>query len=157
MKANMKSPLVIAEDESLGAAVWREIRREASIMVESEPALASYYYAAILKHNSLVQALGFELANKLTAETVPARLRREVTQGGIAEHPAIIEATVRDICAHRDRDPACDKFSTPLLHFKGFHALQAYRISHQLWLQGRQYLALYLQNRISQQFAVDIH
>ncbi|MCW8194958.1 serine O-acetyltransferase [Proteobacteria bacterium 005FR1] len=142
---------------SPGERVWLEIRREAAAMVDEEPALASYYYAAVLKHASLVQAISFELANKLNTSTVPAMLLRELIEKTIEAKPAIYEAMVRDICAHRDRDPACDKYSTPLLYFKGFHALQSHRISHELWLQGRQYLAFYLQNRISQQFGVDIH
>ncbi|MGQ9425789.1 serine O-acetyltransferase [Gilvimarinus sp. F26214L] len=137
--------------------VWREIRTEAAAMVDEEPTLASYYYAAVLKHQTLVQAISFELANKLNSSTVPAMLLRELIQSTMEAKPAIYEAMVRDICAHRERDPACDKYSTPLLHFKGFHALQAHRISHELWLQGRQFLAFYLQNRISQQFSVDIH
>jgi serine O-acetyltransferase len=43
------------------------------------------------------------------------------------------------------------------LYFKGFHALQAYRIAHHCWLNSRTALALYLQSRISEVFAVDIH
>ena len=45
----------------------------------------------------------------------------------------------------------------PLLFFKGFHALQCYRVAHWLWQQSCYQLALFLQNRISVQFAVDIH
>ena len=55
------------------------------------------------------------------------------------------------------RDPACLGYSIPLLYFKGFHALQAYRVAHYYWLNDRQPLALYLQSRISEVFAVDIH
>jgi serine O-acetyltransferase len=145
------------EVQTIGADVWQEIRKEAAAVVEEEPALASYYYAAVLKHATLVQAISFELANKLNTATVPAMLLRELIEKTIDNKPAIYEAMVKDICAHHERDPACDKYSTPLLYFKGFHALQAHRISHELWLQGRQFLAFYLQNKMSQQFGVDIH
>ncbi|MCY7430088.1 serine O-acetyltransferase, partial [Listeria monocytogenes ATCC 19115] len=47
--------------------------------------------------------------------------------------------------------------STPLLYLKGFHALQAYRIGHWLWNQGRRALAIFLQNQVSVTFQVDIH
>ena len=40
-----------------------------------------------------------------------------------------------DIVAVYDRDPACEKYSTPLLNFKGFQAIQAYRVTHCLWMQ----------------------
>ncbi len=55
------------------------------------------------------------------------------------------------------RDPACRGYSVPLLYFKGFHALQSYRVAHYYWTHERPALALYLQSRISEAFAVDIH
>lgn len=137
--------------------VWQSIRDEAAAVIDREPALASYYYAAILKHSSLTAAISFELANKLNSAAVPAVLLRELIETTIAGRPAIYQAMVKDICAHVERDPACDKYSMPLLYFKGFHALQAHRISHELWNQGRHFLAYYLQNQVSQQFGVDIH
>ena len=46
----------------------------------------------------------------------------------------------------------------PFLFFKGFQALQAYRASRiGCGANNRKHLALYLQNRISDLFAVDIH
>lgn len=140
-----------------GDDVWLEIRKEAEAMVEEEPALASYYYAAILKHQTLVQAISFQLANKLNSEAVPPMLLRELIEDTMNRRPELYEAMVKDICAHVERDPACQKYSVPLLYFKGFHALQTHRVSHELWLQGRQCLAFYLQSWSSQQFGVDIH
>ena len=43
------------------------------------------------------------------------------------------------------------------LYFKGYLAIQAYRISHYLWLQDRRTLAFTLQSKISQVFQSDIH
>ena len=45
----------------------------------------------------------------------------------------------------------------PLLFFKGFQALQCYRIGHWLWLHGRKDMAYYIQMRTSEVFGVDIH
>ncbi|GBF96759.1 serine O-acetyltransferase [Raphidocelis subcapitata] len=56
-----------------------------------------------------------------------------------------------------DRDPACDKYTQALLHFKGYQAVQSHRVAHHLWLNGRRALALMLQSRISEAFHVDIH
>ncbi len=44
-----------------------------------------------------------------------------------------------------------------MLQFKGYQAVQIYRVSHWLWNQGRQALALALQARVCELFAVDIH
>jgi hypothetical protein len=49
------------------------------------------------------------------------------------EHPEVTREMATDIVAVYDRDPACEKYSTPLLNFKGFQALQAYRVTHCLW------------------------
>ena len=40
--------------------------------------------------------------------------------------------------------PACRDLLTPILYFKGFHALTCYRFGHHLWKKGRVDLALYL-------------
>ncbi|GAB1264685.1 serine O-acetyltransferase [Aurantivibrio infirmus] len=137
--------------------VWQKIRDEASLVVKEEPALASFYYAAILKHDSLLDAISFLLANKLDSDTLPAMTIREIVTAIMIKNPSIESAIIRDIVAHKERDPACHLFLTPLLYFKGFHALQAHRIAHELWLAGREFLALYLQNQISESFSVDIH
>ena len=42
-----------------------------------------------------------------------------------------------DIKAVRDRDPACDSFIVCVLYFKGFQALQSYRVAHWMWQNGR--------------------
>jgi serine O-acetyltransferase len=62
-----------------------------------------------------------------------------------------------DIVAVYDRDPACDRFLLPMLFFKGFQAIQAYRIAHWLWTKGRRDMARFFQMRASETFGVDIH
>ena len=44
-----------------------------------------------------------------------------------------------------------------MLYFKGFHALETYRIAHALWQAGRKDFALYLQSLTSRFLQVDIH
>jgi serine O-acetyltransferase len=41
------------------------------------------------------------------------------------------------------RDPACRGYSGAALYFKGFHALQSYRVGHHFWVTDRKPLALY--------------
>jgi len=80
-----------------------------------------------------------------------------VIDEALASSPQIGEAIRADLRAVRERDPASTSFSHPFLYFKGFQALQSYRVAHWLWTEDRHSLALFLQNRISQVFAVDIH
>lgn len=137
--------------------IWLAIQAEAEQASREEPVLASYYHAAILNHPTFEAAISFHMANKLDSSTVQAMTVREVFEEALQEDKSIGEAMRADIKAYKDRDPACDKFTIPFLYYKGFHALQAQRVSHWLWRQDRKALALYLQNQISQTFGVDIH
>ncbi|HEY8938857.1 MAG TPA: serine O-acetyltransferase [Cellvibrio sp.] len=138
-------------------SLWESIRLQTRKQAESEPVLASFLYATVLNHDSLKGALSFHLANKLDSPALPAMLIREVIEEALAKDGEIIESVRADLMAVSERDSACCSLVTPLLYFKGFHALQAYRIAHWLWQQGRTSLALFLQNRISAVFGVDIH
>lgn len=137
--------------------VWETIRTEVAREVEREPILASFLHATILRHGRLEEALSFHLAGKLGGPSLAEMLVREVIDEALRASPEIAESVRCDLRAVRERDPASDTFSQPFLYFKGFQALQAYRIAHWLWEQKRKSLALYLQNRISQVFAADIH
>lgn len=138
-------------------AIWQEIRREADSVSRDEPMLASFYHASVLNHASLADTVSFHLASLLGNGAVPAMQLREAFARAMRQHPAIERSLCRDLEAYRERDPACDQFLMPLLYFKGFHALESYRFAHTLWREGRKTLALYLQNRISCLFGVDIH
>ncbi len=137
--------------------VWEEIREEVTREVESEPILASFLHSTVLNHQSLEDALGFHLASKLEGPNLSSMLLREVIDEGFAKSPLIRAAIRADLMAVHGRDPASRGYAVPLLYFKGFHALECYRVSHWLWEQGRRVLALHLQNRISDVFGVDIH
>jgi serine O-acetyltransferase len=137
--------------------LWNTLLDQAQKQADSEPVLASFLYATILNHRSLESALSFHLANILDCPTTSAMMLREVIEEAMAADSNIIAAVFADLNAIDSRDSACCSLLTPLLFYKGFHALQSYRIAHWLWLQGRKSLALFLQNRISMVFSVDIH
>lgn len=137
--------------------LWQNIRNEANQLVECEPMLASYFHATLLNHDDIGSALSYILANKLSTDVMPAiDIREVIRQAYQAEHK-IIEYVITDIIAVYVRDPATNYYSTPLLYYKGFLALQAYRIAHWLWAQDRRALATFLQSQIAIVFGVDIH
>jgi serine O-acetyltransferase len=137
--------------------LWEKIRDEAWACSTSEPILASFFHSTILNHHSLKSALSYQLANRLDHPTMPGILLREVIEEAFLKSPDIIKAAMADIVAVQERDPAVDDFSTPLLYLKGFHALQIHRVANWLWKENRISLALYLQNRSSELFSVDVH
>lgn len=135
--------------------IWTALRQQAESMAGREPTLAGFVHATILQHDRLEQALSYHLARKLGGEDLSPLAIREMFDDAI---DADLGAAVRaDLSAVFERDPACHSYVDAFLFYKGFHALESYRISHWLWNQGREAMALFLQSRISQLFAVDIH
>ena len=137
--------------------IWLSIRASAERAAREEPMLASFLHATILNHDTLEAALSFHLAQKLDNPAAPALLVREVIEQAFASDPSIGAAIRCDLRAVNERDSACPNHAVAFLFFKGFHALESYRIAHWLWQQQRRPLALFLQNRISCEFGVDIH
>jgi serine O-acetyltransferase len=137
--------------------VWRTLRTEAEAILTTEPHLAHLVDDVILSRDSLAESLGARLSRRLAREDMPRRSMEPLLTGVLQNHPLAVHSAARDLLAMYERDPACFSPLEPLLFFKGFLALSAYRISHHLWLDGRRWLALYLQSLSSEAFAVDIH
>jgi serine O-acetyltransferase len=140
------------------AWVWSQIKAEARLDAESEPALASYLYSTILSHSSLARSLSFHLGNKLCSSTLLSTLLYDLFLNTFSSSDqSVISATISDLRAARHRDPACTSFSHCLLNYKGFLAIQSHRVAHRLWIQNRKTIALALHSRIADVFNVDIH
>lgn len=137
--------------------IWDMLRKTSAEQAEQEPILASFLHSTILNHESLEDALSFHLANKLGSPTASALLIREIIEEALTESDVISTAVRADMVATYERDSACDCLSTPFLFYKGFHALQSYRVAHWLWSHQRYPLASFLQNHIATAFSVDIH
>lgn len=139
------------------ASIWRRLRAEAAEAAEAEPALGSLLHAVVLSHGDLAGALSFQLARKLGDAEVGAMAWREVCEKAYAADPSIVAAAEADLAAVLERDPAAKQALQPFLFFKGFQSLQAWRVGHFLWEQGRHTLAFHLQSRVSELFQLDIH
>ena len=137
--------------------LWQTIFFEAEQAVRTEPLLASFIHLTVLRHKSLDDVLAFHLSSKLSSPVMDARALQELFQEALMDDAAISLAMQSDILACYERDPACDYYYLPLLYFKGFHGLQSYRIMHWLWNKGRDTLAFFMQNRISEVMGIDIH
>jgi serine O-acetyltransferase len=119
--------------------------------------LGGLIHSAILHHDTLERALSSMFAAKLSAEGMSGQALREVADAAHAAAPDLGHAARADMVAVLERDPACTRLLQPLLFFKGFQAIQAYRIGRWLWTEGRRDLAYYVQMRVSEVFGVDIH
>lgn len=137
--------------------VWNALRQQAETVLHGEPLLSPLLHNVVLNQPSLEAALAYHLSGRLSCPEMNASLLRQLFDQALHETPALGLAARADMVAVYDRDAACHSYLEPLLYFKGFHALQSYRLSHWLWQHQRRDLALFLQNRISETFGVDIH
>ncbi len=137
--------------------VWSTIQLEATALVRREPTLARMIENAVLRHDCFASAIGNRLAGKLASEDLGLHALLDVLGHAFDADPDVVEASAADLQAIRDRDAACPDLLTPLLHFKGFQALQAHRVAHYLWTHNRPHLAKHLQSRVSEVFGIDIH
>ena len=137
--------------------VWVRIRTEAEEAVSDEPLLGGVIHSSILHHKSFDSAMAFRTSLKLSSSEMSEQILREICDSAYAEDSGLGIAARADIVAVHDRDPACERFIQPLLFFKGFQAIQAYRVAHWLWQNGRRDMARFFQMRCSEVFGVDIH
>lgn len=140
-----------------GAAIWESMMREAERDAKSEPLLSSFLYASILAHDSFARAVAFVLANRLANATLLPTQLFEIFSEVLNSDSEALECALSDVAAVVERDPACSSYCSALLYFKGFQALQVHRIAHALWKRGQKVIALTLQSRVSEVYAMDIH
>ena len=137
--------------------VWEQIQDEARQAVLDEPLVGGFIHACILHHKSLEKALSYRVAAKLASNEMSMVVVREIVEEAYAAETALVAASRADLVAIFERDPACHRLLQPILYFKGYQAIQAYRVGHYLWTQGHHDLAYFFQMRVSEIFGVDIH
>lgn len=157
MKTHTNSQLAPSHCADITETVWSALRQEAESLSTTEPLLASYAHACVLKHRELGAALAFILSNKLADGVMPAMTLYELFLEAYTSTDTMACSAANDISAVLQRDPAISEHLTVLLYLKGFHAIQIHRIAHFLWHNGRQSIALYVQSRNSIVSGVDIH
>lgn len=137
--------------------VWDVLRAEADAVLAREQVLREFLEISVLRQTSLISALSTVLSRKLDDDAVPAQRLEQIVSEAMIEDQALAAAVVADLIAIRTRDPAAEGFLAPFLYYKGFHALEWHRVAHWLWQRGRQELAFFLQSRVSEELALDIH
>lgn len=112
--------------------------------------------AHIIAQPDMVSALASRLYDRLSlCEQHMPDIRSLIAE--TLSQPKIRQCLSTDLYAVYERDSACTSLLVPFLYFKGYNALQNYRVSHHLWHNGKQKLALLLQSLGSEVYAIDIH
>ncbi|HTI02255.1 MAG TPA: serine O-acetyltransferase [Acidisoma sp.] len=137
--------------------LWQRLRREAEEAYAKAPALATLFFESIINQPSFEAAVCHRVSSRLKNDVVSLPLIVQAFHRALSADPLIGCAFKADIEAVFERDPACERLIEPFLYFKGFHAIQAQRVTHWLWHNGERDFALYLQSRSSEVFQTDIH
>eukprot|EP00741_Cyanophora_paradoxa_P002444 tig00000076_g2369.t1 len=156
------------------AELWNTVLQEAAREARREPTLAPTLWSAVLCFQSLCEALSALLAGKLAGATLRESQLLRIVSGVLERDPYVRHAARADlvvrffprtvysftqekIYAVRRRDPACRGYWQPLLQYTGYQGLQAHRVAHSLWVEGRPALARTLQSLAADVFHIDIH
>ena len=138
-------------------SLWNEIEAEVRLRVKAEPTLGPFLNSLVLSQKDLLGAVASILASKLHSDALFATDIKKFILDVYRDCKDIESALEADLKFFKKSDPACKYFSTPLLFYKGFLGLATYRAAHCLWNGERHTMALFLQNRASEVFGVDIH
>jgi len=136
---------------------WPDLQAAATHCAEKEPLLSKLVTETILGAADLPEAVARLLSRKLADRYLTEEILFQLFKDFAGATPRLTEKISRDFDGILAHDPAATTVLCPFLFFKGFHALQSYRLAHYLWTHDRKPLALYVQNRVSDLFGVDIH
>ncbi|MBR0785694.1 serine O-acetyltransferase [Bradyrhizobium iriomotense] len=148
----------MAEAATLASdGLWRKLRGEAQRAAAADPVFGKAVAGAILAHDDFAAALADLIGQRLGSGTAERARFTSFARDAFHGEPDLIETAACDLQAIALRDPAIAELLPPLLHYKGYVALQAWRVSHWLWHCGQIDAALLFQNEASNALQVSIH
>jgi serine O-acetyltransferase len=139
------------------AELWQSARREAEAVVRADPVLAAPLAKSIFDHDELAGALAFQIGQRLGADDDERARFTRVAKEAFAAAPELVEAASLDLQGIVEHDPAVTALLPPLLNYKGFVALEAWRVQNWLWQRGRHDFARMMQSASSERLQVSIH
>jgi serine O-acetyltransferase len=142
---------------SLDGRLWLSIRHEAEKVAAADPILGRSLLAAIFDHSDLGSAVSYQIGQRLGKGAGDRHQFERGANEAFATSPDLVDAASRDLEGIVLHDPAATALLPALLNFKGYVALQAWRVSNWLWRRDRRDLALLLQSESSDALQVSIH
>lgn len=142
---------------STSDSLWQDIRDEARRAMAADPVFGKSLADTVLIHDDFAAALAHLIGQRLGSGATERARFMSFARDAFRSEPSLIEAAACDLQAIARRDPAIAELLPPLLHYKGYIALQAWRVSHWLWHRGHIDAALLFQNEASNALQVSIH
>ena len=138
-------------------SLWQQVRGEAQRVADADPVFGRALAGTILAHDDFAVALSDLIGRRLGGSEAERARVSAFSLAAFRGSPDLIELASRDLQAIAIHDPAIADLLPPLLHFKGYVALQAWRVSNWLWLHDHRDAALLFQNEASNALQVSIH
>lgn len=143
--------------QPIDADSWSSLKVLAIAQVEQEPILSGHLYDLVLRHRGYPEALAYLIAATLSNQVFSLAAMVDLIGETIERNPEIATATLADLRAIVTRDPAAESPLVPFLYYKGFKGLAAHRVAHAIWNEGRRGVARFIQSRVADSLAMDIH
>jgi serine O-acetyltransferase len=137
--------------------IFNILKQEARQALVKNPLINQLLCKTIFSHSAFNESLAWCVVDKLHMDGGQFRDWYLVVIEIYQKNPKIINQALSDLHAFRGRDPACYGYLQIMLFFKGFIALQCYRVAHELYSQGKKETAIFIQSRISEVLSIDIH
>jgi serine O-acetyltransferase len=137
--------------------LWQSVRHEAETALASDPLFGASLSSAILDRPDFASALAHQIGERLGKHAADREQFARIAREAFCAAPDLIDAAILDLQSIAIHDPAMDRLLPPLLNYKGYVALQAWRVSNWLWRQNRTDLARLLQSLSSDSLQVSIH
>ncbi len=137
--------------------LWLSVRREAENALARDPIFGRSLSPSILAHADLGAALSHQIGLRLGKGIADRHRFERVANEAFAASPDLVADASRDLEWIVRKDPASAGLLPVLLNFKGYLALQGWRVSTWLWRQDRRDLALLMQSASSDLLQVSIH
>jgi serine O-acetyltransferase len=126
------------------------------MVMANDPIFGRSLPAAILDHADLRSAVAHQIGERLGKSTAERGQFAKIAREAFLAAPDLVEAASCDLSGIAVHYPATTGLLPPLLNFKGYIALQAFRVSNWLWSNKRIDLALLLQSESADSLQVSI-
>lgn len=144
------------QDNDPQQQLWRTLQAQAQTLARTSPPLADFA-RSVTSRTSFQECLAYVLGEALKPVLPEGVTLAPVFEEHYRQTPDLVSAAADDLQKLDAVNPACPDLLSGLLSFRGFQALQVYRITHKLWTTGQRPFAAMLQNWSALKYAVDIH
>jgi serine O-acetyltransferase len=137
--------------------LWSALKDDAASYFRGDSRFTPFLEKRISRHDDYRRALA-----GLLTEIMKSHADVDMDIASLVDEPImscseLVSDSIDDLFAAFERDPASRHVLEIFLFYRGFQALQAHRLAHYYWSQGRRSIARYIQSISVKCFSMDLH